>query len=552
MEWAAKIIMGNTLSYTDNIQVPMREEEDFRSGSSSSNNSKREEDELLFRTRNNDREGSEGQEANHHDEKMRKEEKNNDQDNNNSDSDSSTDSNSNNRRPKFREPLPLTNDSDSTILHQSNDKPLSDRRISLHQQRYALTSQKSRFRRPSNESKASDHPDYPDYWMPPQEDRPLKVEFRCECLKVTDVSTVKFTTDIKFVVVFEWNDPRLVGMTMTTNDLPVDLWGPDVILENAQNDCAVLYDSFSLIDARTGRLKRTVIFHGPVYNPMNLKDFPFDKDDLELKFISICNWRTLDESRHGNDPCSQVYTLTPMLKKKHTNVPFFLLGWGGKVNEFKMLGWSVDVINPDCPSKPIVVKFDIHLVRKFEYYMWKVMLPLWLIILTSLAPYGIEVDDFQGRLEVMFTLLLSTVTLLYVVQESIPKVSFLTVVDKVVIATLLALSLSVLFSYLVVRSAHPETLNTMLAIANQAAYWLANIVLLVPPYWRYKRHVAMLEATMQNPNENDRRGRQLNSSRRTYKSENFNRHRSYSFAPKSWALDKDLFSNVPSDDDESL
>jgi len=392
---------------------------------------------------------------------------------------------------------------------------------------------RSLFRRTTQQDDENDT----DWWMsPPNENaggEPLRVDFRCACFKLTDASTVNFTAMVKFVVVFEWNDPRLKGMPMTTNDLPVDLWGPDIILENAQNDCAVLYDSFSLIDSARGRLKRTVTFHGHVYNPMSLKDFPFDEDDLEMKFISICNWRTLDGSRHGNDPCNQVYVLKPMLDRE--NVPFFFLGWGGKINEFHMLGWVVDVINPNNdPSKPIIFKFDIQLARKWIYYLWKVLFPLWLIVLTSLAPYGIATDDFQGRLEVIFTLLLSTVALLYVVQESIPKVSFLTTVDKIVIATLLALSFSVLFSYLIKKSSHPEILNTILAVVNQVSYWVANIVLIVPPYLRYKRHIAKVEA-QQESKDISASTKSRPPSMLLHQSQSLMRmDKSYSFAPKSF------------------
>ena len=276
------------------------------------------------------------------------------------------------------------------------------------------------------------------YWMPPppstihmtpsgsellleaDEDKPLRIDFRCACFKLTSISTVDFTSVLKFVVVFEWNDPRLCGLPITTNDLPGDLWGPDIILENAQNECEVVYDSFSLLSSQTGRLKRTITFHGPVYNPMDLRDFPFDNDELEMKFITICNWRTLDGSRFGNDPVKRVYTLEPMLNRKDgawrgkrwsyhlfaihpvlqilvpmyilfpcvsiltpsvspshrsfLTVPFFFFGWGGKVSEFSIVGWSQNVINPSIndPEKPITFKFDIHLVRKAQYYYLKI------------------------------------------------------------------------------------------------------------------------------------------------------------------------------------
>ncbi len=330
-----------------------------------------------------------------------------------------------------------------------------------------------------------------EYWMPPENEyhvnEPLIVDFRCACFKLTDVSTVNFTTLIKFVVVFEWNDSRLKGMPITTNDLPADLWGPDIILENAQNDCAVVYDSFSLLSAEQGRLKRTVTFHGHIFTPMGLKDFPFDSEELSLKFISINNWRTLDQTRHGNDPVNHVYILRPMLDRD--DVDFFLLGWGGKIQEFNMLGWSQDVQNPEIPTIPIIFKFDIHLVRMASFYVYKVLFPLWLITITSMATFAIDPLDLQGRLEVLFTLLLSTIALVYVVQESIPKISFLTMVDKIVNATLLNLALSVLFSYLISRTSNPGEINLIMAIANQVVYWAVNVFLIIPPYMRFRKKI---------------------------------------------------------------
>ena len=111
-------------------------------------------------------------------------------------------------------------------------------------------------------------------------------------------------------------------------------------------------------------------------------------------------------------------------------------------------------------------------------------------------------DDFQGRLEVIFTLLLSTIALLYVVQESIPKISFLTDVDKVVIATLSTLALQVLFSWIIKQSPNPESMNHILAVVNQAIYWTANILVLLPPYLKYRTHRAKLEAEQQEQEDN--------------------------------------------------
>jgi hypothetical protein len=72
--------------------------------------------------------------------------------------------------------------------------------------------------------------------------------------------------------------------------------------------------------------------------------------------------------------------------------------------------------------------------------------------------------------------------------------SHLTVIDKVVIASLVSLVAAVLFSVIISISPIPETLNWVLAIANQVLYWAANVILVGPPHRRYKQYIADMEA----------------------------------------------------------
>lgn len=146
------------------------------------------------------------------------------------------------------------------------------------------------------------------------------------------------------------------------------------------------------------------------------------------------------------------------------------------------------------------------------------------------SPVSHFIIELKGRLEVIFTLLLSSVALLYVVQESIPKISFLTVIDKVVIASLLSLAISVLFAYLIKVW---NQLNFVLAVVDQILYWVANIFILVPPYLRYQRYVASVAdpgaETKQELMNIGRMESSINIKKRTYSFKN----RTYSFSVPS-------------------
>lgn len=324
------------------------------------------------------------------------------------------------------------------------------------------------------------------FWLPPDSDGPLKVDFRCACFDVSNVNTATLSAEVKFVMILFWNDLRFEGSFMTTNDLPGELWGPDISLDNSLIDCTKVYDSFSLIDSSTGRLKRTITFHGSVWNPMDLKDFPFDRDDLELKFVTNSNWRVLDESRFGNDPVNRTYFLNPMREDK-----FFFFGGSNTMHEFDITGWDYDIFNPtdvDKENEPIVFEFRFHLVRRYNFYYLKILLPLWLLVLTSCAAFMMETsfEELSGRFEFLTTVLLAIVGFLYIVQESIPKIGFLTVIDKVVILSLITVVLSI-FSSVVIALHNRDHMNLIFGFSIQGIYWISNLLLVLPAHLRVRK-----------------------------------------------------------------
>jgi hypothetical protein len=121
------------------------------------------------------------------------------------------------------------------------------------------------------------------YWLrhaqpAPGEDH-LWVDIRFVLFKLTNVDTVGGSAFVKLSLFSYWNDPRVKGWD---GPLPEKLWGPAFNLSNSLGDLIVTEDEFELLDRSTGRLKRAFIYEGKVDNPMDLRAFPCDLDDVSV------------------------------------------------------------------------------------------------------------------------------------------------------------------------------------------------------------------------------------------------------------------------------
>ena len=58
-------------------------------------------------------------------------------------------------------------------------------------------------------------------------------------------------------------------------------------------------DEFTLTDPAEGRLRRVFMMEGMIDNDMDLTDFPFDIDDIQVNFTTLSRWSSNDESMKG-------------------------------------------------------------------------------------------------------------------------------------------------------------------------------------------------------------------------------------------------------------
>jgi hypothetical protein len=173
------------------------------------------------------------------------------------------------------------------------------------------------------------------------------------------------------------------------------------------------------------------------------------------------------------------------------------MNWNGAVREWEIIGFSYDMDEQGptaAGGEPTFVNFRTHLARKYQFYLWKTLLPNCMIaIFTFLTPF-FPSDVIAERISYIATLVVSTLALLFVVGESLPKLDSLTLIDKCMFLTMsieiiLALSsVAVLYYHTLRGEAFAVTLDLYVSAAVLAAYLFLNAHFCAKVVRRRKEH----------------------------------------------------------------
>ena len=155
----------------------------------------------------------------------------------------------------------------------------------------------------------------------------------------------------------------------------------------------------------------------------------------------------------------------------------WLMNAGADIAEWVLNSYSVKLRTATHPAGFVMTHLgiELHICRKHAFYHEKVIVPLLFLTLGAFFLHLIPVEDLEDRIEAMFTLFLAAMTLLNGTHESLPKLDFLTVIDKALYLTLSTLLWLGLESWIVF-----QLHNTDPSLAHRVDVGLA---LAVPPIY---------------------------------------------------------------------
>lgn len=294
---------------------------------------------------------------------------------------------------------------------------------------------------------------------PPPGARPLEVRMGFSLTNITDVDEREETIDFDGSLYLMWMDPRLahdpasVGLDgwvagdyssvprrLLQGDFRVkeiyEGWRPHLVIPNGIGDRTIT--NIALGVWPDGMVVYTETFQARVEAPMNLRRFPFDRQRLEVFIQPFV---------YGRDEV----VLVPDDRLSDTwDQDMGIAQW--RREGISMLEQSTQSIRRDGSSRSrseYVVTVDI--TRRPGHVLISIVLPLIVLVSLTWVVFWMDDESIANRVSISFVGILSVVAYYFVIVDSVPEISYLTLMDAFILVTFFVLAASVGVNLLVDR-----------------------------------------------------------------------------------------------------
>ena len=159
-----------------------------------------------------------------------------------------------------------------------------------------------------------------------------------------------------------------------------------------------------------------------VRNQFNLRSFPFDKQIIKYQFA--------DSTFEMTDRLFWPQTFTRKTLEEFMKLDD-ISGWHKNKYEVNRILYRDTV---DVPGQyRDALSIEIELERKHGYYIFKVILPIILILSVCWSVVWVDPKELEARLTITIVCLLSLIAYNFVIDAELPKLEYLTVLDWIVL-----------------------------------------------------------------------------------------------------------------------
>ncbi len=221
------------------------------------------------------------------------------------------------------------------------------------------------------------------------------------------------------------------------------LWHPDIRIKNIieenqfnkENDFNFYYHG----DEKKVILWRDT-FSSSIFNSnFNFKNFPFDKQIISFEIMATkFSITELD------------IVISP---QTYENIDTYIVK-NSNSNNTSLPEWSIIDFNFTPKFETSIISgnetnaLDISLIaeRNFMYYVYKVLIPIFILLVISFSSYLIPRKQIESKLTLSIVCLLALIAYNFVIDESLPKLSYLTTIDYIILISYIFASIPSFYS----------------------------------------------------------------------------------------------------------
>jgi len=287
---------------------------------------------------------------------------------------------------------------------------------------------------------------------------PTDVLIELYIVDINEIDATKqlFTANIAFKI--QWKDQRLVSNNKeTTYDLK-DVWNPYLEFVNRQKVFKSAPDIVKVDQEGTVVYEQRYI--GTFFQPLNLQNFPFDNQKIEFQIIS-----------NGNTP----------------NEVNFVKGSTGMASNLSIPNWDIKGLNlkklqyeflPDSPKLEGVL-LTVRAERHLQFYIYRYMVPLLLIIFMSWIVFWIDPTDYTTQLSISITSMLTLIAYQFLAVSSLPEVPYLTRMDIFMLLSIVLVFASLIETTITAILAKKGNIELARSIDNYCRYTFPAIFIFI-------------------------------------------------------------------------
>ncbi len=252
---------------------------------------------------------------------------------------------------------------------------------------------------------------------PIQRGEKLDLAIGIHVINISSIDEVAEQFALDAYLVESWKDPRLAYTSTGGDDLRyyglTDLWIPKVEIVNAASPRNG-YDS-AISVAPDGTVTYNERFRVEVSSQFRLHRFPFDRQTLLVifhPFINSARFVKFSIMKNGTWTSKEFSSYSSLAQWQFQGVTL-------EIGEMP--------INHD--GSIAEARFKIDMRRKSSFYVWKVFLPLLLMVFLSWAVFWIETGDIQTQVTIAVTTILTVIAFAFAISATMPRVPYLTYID---------------------------------------------------------------------------------------------------------------------------